>query len=241
VQTVLMLLLICILLASVVSFAVMGWLQKRRSNALEARACEMNMRFSAEDPFDVPQRYAPFTVIGSGHSARASNVTYGRIDGWAVRAFDFRYEVGHGTRRETRRYGIVLVETDHPFPNLLMWHDRDAQWAPLPAQRLGGRIAPWSFRGDEGLAAALAGFCREIAERGVSVQVRQSVLMFSQPVRDRKVPYLRLLGQVGRLIARLKDDPLGSAPATDEAPEPASLASPARNHSHRVVENRPGM
>ena len=51
-QILFVLLLICILAAAVVSFAVMAIGQHRRTGALTRESYGLNMRFSAADPFD---------------------------------------------------------------------------------------------------------------------------------------------------------------------------------------------
>ena len=83
-------LLIGILIAAVVSFAVMAGMRARRTHTTARISNGLQMRFSPEDPFDVPRRYPDFVLIANGHSPQASNVTYGRLEGHRVRAFDFR-------------------------------------------------------------------------------------------------------------------------------------------------------
>ena len=166
-QTVLVVLLLAAPVAAGVGFAIGGWLQVRRRDRLARTAHEAGLLFSAEDPFDAPRRYVRFAMIGGGHSGRAANVTYGRVRGFAVRAFDFRYEVGHGTRRQGRRYAVIAVEDLGAFPPVLLWRRRDADLAPLAARQTAGRAGEWDCRGDraaqvvaqlpEALAAAVTG------------------------------------------------------------------------------------
>jgi len=179
-------LLILVLVAAVLSFAVMGIAQSRRRGRLARRAHKMGLRFSADDPFDVPGRYGRFAVIAGGHGPRAHNVTYGRIAGVPVRTFDFRYEVGHGTRRLTRRYDVVVFELDLDLPIVLMWHELDLHAAPLPTRRAQGRAGRWVCCGDRALATVLAGACHPFEQDAPSIQVDRRSLMLAMPAGLRR-------------------------------------------------------
>lgn len=175
------LLLIGVLSAAVVFFAVMGLLQTRRKNVLTRKAHEGGMRFSGRDPFNIPCRYRRFALIDSGHSPHATNVTYGRRGGGSVRAFDFRCEAGHGTRRVTRHYDVVVVETDFEIPGVLLWDDRDAEHAPLAARQADGHMAWWSWRGSEGMAARMIRACGASECSCMNLQVCGNVLLLCAP------------------------------------------------------------
>ena len=147
--------LVGVLLAASVSFAVMGLGKMLRRRRLARDAHESGMKFFPDDPYDVPRRYADFAVVSSGHSPCANNVTAGRLGGRALRAFDFRCELGHGTRRLTRRYSVAVAETSLAQASLLMWHTGDAELAPMAARDMQGRVGQWSFRGSRALAEAV--------------------------------------------------------------------------------------
>lgn len=183
-QTAFTALLIGVLLASVISFVVMGLVQVRRSNALARQANQRSFRFSPEDQFAMPARFADFALFRSGHSLRAHNVTDGRLIGWPVRAFDFRYEVGHGPRRQTRHYVVTVVETDLELDEALLWSDRDASAMPVSARRRDGHVGCWSYLGSGRLAGALASGFEPFGKAGGSIQARRGVLMFCKPVRE---------------------------------------------------------
>lgn len=185
-QIVFLVLLILVLVAAVLAFAIMGALQSRRRAALARTTHEMGLRFAAEDPFDVPGRYGRFALIGAGHSPRAHNVSYGRVGGVRLRAFDFRYEVGHGTRRLTRRYRIVVFEIDRPMPPVLMWHERDLEAAPMPARADTHPLGPWRCRGDRAFAATLARACEAFADDAPSLQADDGMLLLALPEPRRR-------------------------------------------------------
>ena len=197
------LLMIGVLVAAVISFAIMGLLQRRRTRRLARKAHEMGMRFSPDDPFNVPRRYAGFAMIGCGHSPRASNVTYGRLDGQPIRAFDFRYEVGHGTRRLTRHYSVIVCEADSPMRPLLMWHEQDAECAPLALHGSDRRVACWRYAGSQAGASALAAVFGPLAEEGLSLQISGTAVMFCVPKRRRNQAYSDRLGDLAAIAARI--------------------------------------
>lgn len=196
--------LLVLLSASMVSFVVMGVLQMRRTRALAGEAHRSRLRFSADDPFDVPLRYAGLALVRCGHSPRASNVTYGRVAGCPIRAFDFRYEVGHGMRRSARHYSVIVIETGLSLPGVTMWHEQDAQAAPLAVRVASTRLGCWFCLGSEALAAALGGACEPMAPDGVSVQTHGSVLMLCMPVRRRRQHYTDYLENVREVLAALR-------------------------------------
>jgi hypothetical protein len=220
VQSVIVTLLMLLLAVAVGYFAIMGYLQRRRTFALARMAGEKGLRFSVDDPFDVARRYADFCLLSAGHSAKAHNVTYGRIDQCSLRAFDFRYEVGHGTRRSTRRYNVVVVETPDSMAPVLMWNLIDADNAPLAARQSGETVLAWTCGGDIHLRHALATAAMPFAEDGLSVQTCGSTLMLASPVRRRQ-DYTRqfeaaaaILSAVRSASAKPGQSPVENVPPT---------------------------
>ena len=181
--TMLLTLLTAILLAAVVSFAVMATMRLRRSRAAARQAHQLGMRFSAEDPLDVPRRYAESALVSGGHSAKADNVIYGQMRGRRVQAFDFRCEVGHGTRRLTRHYDVVVVEIHGQLPRLLMWNDAAADWAPMEARANDRHVANWSYGGDTELAEELVRVSSKLTAVDPSFQTCGTSLMIFAPAR----------------------------------------------------------
>ncbi|MFA6133627.1 MAG: hypothetical protein WC869_06385 [Phycisphaerae bacterium] len=180
-HTVLIVVLTAALAGAVVSFGLAGLRQSRRTVALARAAHEEGMLFSAEDLFDVPVRYGGFILTRCGHSQRANNITYGRMGGLPVRAFDFRYEIGHGTRRVSRHYGVIVVETAAVLPPLTMWNRDDADYAPLAARHCEGQAGSWCYQGDAAMARAAAAACEGLGASAVSLQTRGSALMLCSP------------------------------------------------------------
>ena len=206
-QIAFIMLLVGVLAAVVVSFVIMGLMQLGRTRTLGREAHALGMRFSAADPFDVPRRYADFALVSSGHSPRANNVTYGRLADWRLRAFDFRYEVGHGTRRATRHYSVIVVEADRELPAVLMWHDQDIEAAPLQARNSDAHVGSWTYRGNPELAAMLTNACIDFVEEGTSLEACDSALMVFTPVRRREAGYADRLTKTIRAIEVIENGP----------------------------------
>jgi len=187
-QSVLIGLLMAVVLASVVAMVVTSLRQYRRRMRLGQLASQHGLRFSVDDPFDVPRRYADFALIASGHSPAASNFIFGHIEGLPVREFDFQYEVGHGTRRLTRRYGVILLEMPSDPGSLLMWHEDDSP--PVSAGQACQQFGPWSFCGARTLAEAVAATGQDLFDKGGCVEVRRSVMLLAvpAPLGPRKCP-----------------------------------------------------
>lgn len=195
--------LVGVLLAASVSFAVMGLGKMLRRRRLARDAHESGMKFFPDDPYDVPRRYADFAVVSSGHSPCANNVTAGRLRGRTLRAFDFRCELGHGTRRLTRRYSVVVAETRLAQPSLLMWHTGDAELAPLAARDMQGRVGRWSYRGSRELAEAVEPACRRLEQAQPSIEVRGAVVLIAAPVRRAISRHALALDEVAGILEAL--------------------------------------
>lgn len=201
----LVVILVGILMAAMISFVAMGMLQHRRTLLLARKAHERGLQFSSDDLFDIPRRYGDFAVICGGHSSLANNLTYGRLEGWPVRAFDFRYEAGHGPLRVTRHYGIVVLETPVPLPPALMWHDLDASAAPALCRLNDRRNEGWSYSGQDELVAVLARCCSHLASWGVSVQTRGPAVLLCVPIWRRRETYMILLDRLEGLVEGLRE------------------------------------
>jgi len=200
VQTIWLMALVGVAGGAAAGLAAIALLQRLRARALERRAHEAGLHFSAEDTFDVPRRCAAFALLAAGHSPQVSNVLSGRVRGLPVRAFDFRYEAGHGTRRSARHYEVVLVEAGPRSSaslagRVLMWNRRDAALAPAAAQRPDGTLGDWSWRGDARPARWIADRCEGLAGRGLSAEVRPEGVMLWFP----RAPPGRADGRQGRL------------------------------------------
>ncbi len=198
-------LLTTVIIAAVVSFCVMGIMQYRRARSLSRRAHEKSMLFAPDDPFDIACRYADFALVDCGHSPRANNVTYGRYQGWAIREFDFRYEVGHGTQRAARNYHVIIAETEKELPSALMWNEASGETVPLAAMWSGSRKGCWVCTGDDAMTDALAEICGSFADRGLSIQILRQAVMLHVPARRYGRAYSLDIEEVSPLLDRIRD------------------------------------
>lgn len=218
-QILLIVILSIALLAAIVSFAVMGTLQHRRSAKLARWASSRGLRFSESDVFEIPLRYASFAVIGSGHSPCAHNLTYGHLGELPLRAFDFHYEVGHGTQRMTRRYSIVLLSFPQRERPLLMWRSTD--FAPLAAPLADGAVDSWMYIGDRLCAQKLARACAGLDAPGSCIQVQDSTIVFAMPGENRRFRYDQCMDEMlSAARAAGIDVPQGWAPGASVAAQP---------------------
>jgi hypothetical protein len=194
--------LVLLMVAAIGSFVFMGLGQRRRRRALARQAHQWGMMFAAEDPFDIPRRYAGFGLIRSGHSPRAYNVIYGRREGVAVRLFDFRYEIGHGTHRLTRHYVVVVAETPVAFPNVVLWHEADAEGAPLETRQVDGHVGPWSYRGADAAALRLGRACEPLTQRRLSVEAHGHTCLFCRCAEHRGDDHVGCLDEAVRAVLK---------------------------------------
>ncbi|MBS3735107.1 MAG: hypothetical protein KGY99_09305 [Phycisphaerae bacterium] len=128
----------------------------------------------------MPRRYGRMALLSSGHSPRARDVTHGHVAGRGVRAFDFRCEAGHATRRVTRHYSVLVAEGVEA-PRVLMWHVEDLALAPLAAREGRTVAAPWRCVGEPSAAEQLAHAAGALGERPVSMEVRDGKLLLCAP------------------------------------------------------------
>ena len=119
--------------ALVVGLIIWGIVRARQEReALAALAAELGVRFYAEDPWDLPERYGQFDLFDSGHSKRATNVLAGDVDGRSMIAFDYSYKTGSGKDESTYSYQALLLGLPILAPHLVLRHesflDKMAAW-----------------------------------------------------------------------------------------------------------------
>ena len=166
-------------------FMILGMRLRLRRRRLVQRCGARGLEFVSGDPFSAPRLFSDFALMSAGHSPRAENVAQGRCAGGRLQSFDLSYEVGHGIRRSSRNYTVVIVEGDHNLADVLMWHPDDAAGAPLRAAQAEQTAGPWVFRGDGATAERLADASGVLSDLSASVQVVRGALMISAPIRSR--------------------------------------------------------
>ena len=192
-------LFIAVLAGAIVFFAIMGFRQFRRSRAIARKAYDMGLHFSQSDLFDIARRYGNFVLISRGHSGMVSNVTYGRIEGMSVRAFDFCSEMGHGTRRIMHRDGAVVIETRMQLPSLLMWNENELSFAPITIIDSDKHVGSWLCSGDMSLAGEIARDLPEMGPAGINIQARGNSLMLSVRPKIHSSEYILSMVEIGKI------------------------------------------
>ncbi len=184
--------------------ASMGRRQWRRRKGLARVAHEMGMKFSAKDPFELSRRYPSFVLASAGHSPRAENVIYGRYEGWYLRAFDYRFEAGHGPRRLVRRYTVIVSDTDLPVPPTLLWHEQDPDHLPLAVQSPLGRLQGWLVVAGPEFAGTLAAAFEGLRDQPVNLQIDRRSVMLCSAVPWRPEELAAWIAQAAAGLSRLQ-------------------------------------
>ena len=174
-------LLVVLLVGGVIGFAILGLRQRWRRRRLAMRCAARELEFVPNDPFNAPCYFSDFALMSAGHNPRAQNVSQGPLNGWRLRAFDLGYEVGHGIRRNSRQYSVLVLEGAHDLSDVLMWHRDDASGAPMRAAQGERLIGPWVFSGDAATASRLSHACEVLTGVQASLQVVRGVLMICAP------------------------------------------------------------
>jgi len=127
----------CLLFVTIAVLIVVGIIYafmkaRQRREALQRLAAELDLKFYADDPWDLPVRYGHMDLFGYGHSRRASNVLAGQVDGREVVAFDYRYTTGSGKNSHTYYYHAAVFEMPILAPRLWLRRenvlDKIASW-----------------------------------------------------------------------------------------------------------------
>jgi hypothetical protein len=119
--------------ALIVALVIWGIIRSRREReAMAALAAELGVRFYAEDPWDLPERYGQFDLFSSGHSKHATNVLAGDADGRSMMAFDYTYKTGSGKDESTYSYQALILGLPVLAPHLSLrdetFLDKMAAW-----------------------------------------------------------------------------------------------------------------
>ena len=124
---------VVIFVAAVVVIIVVSIIQgQKHRDALAAFAAERGLSFSADDPFDIEDRFEGFSLISSGHSRGASNVLWGDAGGRRVMLFEYRYKTGSGKNESTHWHVCCIWTLPVPLADMAIrpegLFDRMAEW-----------------------------------------------------------------------------------------------------------------
>jgi len=125
----------CLLFIAIAILIVVGIVYgfmkvRRRREAMARLAAELDLKFYAADPWNLPLRYGHTDLLG--HGGRASNILAGQMDGRDVVAFDYQYTVGSGKNSHTYYYQAAVFEMPILAPRLWLRRenifDKIASW-----------------------------------------------------------------------------------------------------------------
>jgi hypothetical protein len=204
VQTILLAILIGALVGGSGVLAWLGLAGRLRQRRMGRLWHELGLKFSAGDPFDVSNRYCQSVLCGAGHSPKAENVAHGRYAGWQLRAFDYRFEVGHGPGRQTRRYTVIVADWDADLPDVLLWNAADAENAPLAARLPCGELGPFLVAHGADFAPALARAFAALEGEPVSIQATRRFLMVWSPATWNPARFRQVVKKVGDALTVLQ-------------------------------------
>src|ERR1700722_20604593 len=86
---------------------------KKRREDLSRLARKLGLRYHADDPLNIANRYANVPLLAQGHNQSAYNVLHGRYGGHEIKAFDYVY---HTTETSTDSQGRTTTrEVAHHF------------------------------------------------------------------------------------------------------------------------------
>ena len=173
----------------VVVLSLMALAQRFRDRGLIRAAQRLGLRYARRDPFELTRRYRGFVLASAGHSPRAENVLHGQYERFHVRAFDYRYEAGHGPGRRARRYGVIVADVGVDLAPAVLWHERDAEQAPLAACTGAGKAGPWRIARGGAFAKRLADVLASLGAEPVNVEtLGQSVMIYTpRRIRTRRI------------------------------------------------------
>ncbi len=184
---VMMAILTLALVLAIGGYIVMGIRRHVSMNDLKRHAARRGVQFSHEDPISILQQQGQFSLLSSGHSPQVCDVMHGRIAQQVLSAFDFRYEVGHGTRRMTRRYHVALLHLPHTCDDLLLWSQGDDSGCPLAVLGKGKTFGAWRYVGSREQAERLAALVQDVSLPAACLEVRgESLLMAVSNPRRRQ-------------------------------------------------------
>jgi hypothetical protein len=95
--------------------AYFSWKEEQKRKAkLTEWARRNNWSFRPDKYRGLDREYPAIKLFDRGHSRFGKNVVKGHFKGFPVTCLDYQYTTGSGKNRKTHRYGVVVVEVDHP-------------------------------------------------------------------------------------------------------------------------------
>jgi len=83
----------------------------KRRKALTEWAIRKGLLFEPGSSCDMEAAFPAFNCLRRGSSRRAYNIITGKLDGYELTAFDYRYTTGSGKNRRTHFFSAVVLES----------------------------------------------------------------------------------------------------------------------------------
>lgn len=108
------LLIIVVMVLVLAGGAYAWWAEQKRRAKLTAWAQRHNWSFRPDKRRGLDNDFPAIKLFDRGHSRFGRNVVTGHFQGFPVTCLDYQYTTGSGKNRTTHRYGVAIVEVDHP-------------------------------------------------------------------------------------------------------------------------------
>ena len=91
-------------------FLLVRYFDKKRREALQAFAEELNLEFHGFGHTELHSRLRVFKLFNCGHSRKMKNVILGETDFASIAMFDYRYTTGSGKHQHVHSQTVVAIE-----------------------------------------------------------------------------------------------------------------------------------
>jgi len=95
----------------VVVFLVSSHVKKKRAEAMERVAGELEFSYIKEGDSTMVSSLGRFGLFSRGRRRRADNLLHGQFEGMDVSIFDYRYTTGHGKHSRTHRQTVMVFQS----------------------------------------------------------------------------------------------------------------------------------
>lgn len=99
----------------VIAAGIYAWRQEaKRRQALRAWCARHGWKMASHSIKGWSRDYPGIQLFDKGRGREGDNIITGHFRGRAVTLLDYEYVTGSGKNRSTHRYGVVLMDADHP-------------------------------------------------------------------------------------------------------------------------------
>lgn len=95
---------------AVLLFVIVARIEKKRTDAIQAKAAELGLSFEKEDRRNLSDRFSHFKLFGRGHGRRVKNIIEASADDMRIEIFDYRFTTGGGKNSQTHKQTVIAVD-----------------------------------------------------------------------------------------------------------------------------------